>query len=210
MVYTTPLPTDILNLVFQFADVNKEYKYYKQKKKSQTGFKQIKLHYNCQSCNKKIRRNKDAVYGFMIDYYDYYKVKMPDVLVGKKTLSRFYHFKKNNQELDFYDKLRNVEGHVTESPFAISITMLNRNQGKVLGKIIIKTFNYINKSYVKLDKCKKMFNNIEVAFKSELVPQEEVNNDIISFILDNNDNLKIGHHCKNCINNNKIAHFVKL
>ena len=208
MPYLTPLPTDILNIVFDYANISKEYQYYKQRKKSKQGYKNIKLNYHCKMCNRKIRNYKDAIYGFPLYHYKYYESDIPLVLIGNKTLSRFYHYKKHNNE--YYENIRNVQGNITESPSAINITMLNINDGKILGNKIIKTINYIDKSYTKLKKCEKMFRGLDIDFVHKIPAQSNIYDKTISYIVNNNKDLEIGHHCISCKIDERIYKFIKL
>lgn len=224
MVFKTTLNKDILNMVFEYANISVEYVYYKRHKESLSGFRNIKLNYNCLLCNKKLRNvGLHGHYGFIIYFYKYYDVDMTKYCFNKRGITRYYHSKHtrynntsreyeivNNNNINIvYDHLRNVIGDVEEGEHHISITIRNMMDEKVLGKLIIKTMNYITKSYMRLNKEKRNLNRCGIKVNIRSDKMDNIITNIKKSILDMND-IKLGYYCKNCVNHSKIYKFINL
>jgi len=209
MVFKTSLTEDTLNTIFEYADIIPQYECYKRLSLSVIGYKNIRMSYNCNSCNKRIRNPKQhGVYGFILEFYKYYNVEMTNYCYKTNNTSRFYHTKRH-QDAVLYKILRNVQGDVTESPYYFSINMSNTVDDKILGKLIINTLLYISNCINKFNKDKRRLEKCGIEIEVEMFSKEKIINTIKKSILDLND-IQIGYHCKNCCNNKKYYKFIKL
>lgn len=225
MVFKTTLNKDILNIVFEYANISVDYLYYIRQKESLCGFRNIKLNYNCGLCDKKLRNIKQqGYYGFMLYFYKYYDVDITNYCFNKTGLTRYYHSKQSrfnpisreyelvsNKNIDFiHNHLRNVCGDVQEGIGHISITIRNMMEEKILGMLIIKTMNYISRSYIRFNKEKRHLQKCGVKMDINIDKLDNIKNSINMSILDMNDDIKLGYYCRTCANSSKIYKFIKL
>ena len=210
MVFKTILNRDILNIIFEFADITPKYDYYKREKLSLTGYKNLKMEYNCTACEKRIRNPKlHATYGFIINFYKYYSVDITNHCYSDSEISRFYHMKKTKPDNELYEVLRNVQGDVTEGVYNFIISMGNVVDDKILGKLIIDTIAYISNVINKFNKDRRRLHKCGIEIDVKMDSKEKILNKIKRSILDLND-IKIGYYCKSCSNNKKYYKFIKL
>ena len=211
MVFKTCFSKDILNTIFEYADIIPQYDCYKRQSLSVIGYKNIKMSYNCNCCNKKIRNPKlHASYGFILQFYKYYDVKMTNCCYKPNDITRFYHPKRQPDEI-LYNILRNVQGDVTEGPYNFSIQMANTVDDKVLGKLIINTLSYLGNRINQFNKEKRRLEKCGVKIYTKMDSKNKITSKIKKSILDLNENdVKVGYYCKNCCNNKKYYKFVKL
>lgn len=210
MVFKTNFSEDILNTIFEFAGIIPKYEYYKRSKNSQIGYKNIKLAYKCLLCDKKLRNIKsNGVYGFCIEYYEYYEITLPNTSFRKEGISRFYHSKRKPDDNKLYDIIRNLPGDVTEGAYNFSITLRNTMDGKILGKLLIDTFTYITNLFNKINRDKRKIERCGIEIEIKMDSKGKILNGIKKDLLDSND-ISVGYCCKKCSNNRKYYNFIKL
>lgn len=211
MVFKTKLNEDILNIIFEFTDINPKYEYYKRVKQSSIGYKKINMEYNCCLCKKKIRNIKlHGIYGFILYFYNYYDVEMTSHYYDKNGISRFYQPKKTNSDRELYEILRNVQGDITETPYCFSISMRNIIDKQILGKLIINTMSNLLSNVNKFNHSKRKLERCGIVIDVKMDSKEKILNKIKTSILNLNDGVTIGYYCKNCCNNKKYYNFIKL
>jgi hypothetical protein len=220
MPFKTKFNEDVLNEIFDYAGLKAKYNYYKQEKKSNTGFRDIKIHYKCECCGKTMRSLSNKNYGFLLYFYNFYLVNMTDYCVPK-GLSRYYHPKKlkynNNMdrhelldsELD--ETLNNSLGDLIETNYHYILKIRNKMNGKILGKIVLKTLNYIETIYSGFNKYKRKMEKCGIDIKNiEIESQESILKSIKLSLINMNDNVKLGYYCSICLKKSNIYNFIKL
>lgn len=219
MPFKTNLNKDVLNLICNFAGINSSFYYYKQEKRSKEGFKNLKLEYKCNKCNKTIRNLKTAKYGFILEYYDYYNVNMTDYYVND-GISKFYHSKyqsfrdgmTNTRNENLRLLLDKKNGELDETrPYHYILRMKNTwDDGKILGKIILKTINHLDSIYHKFNREKRRLERCGIDIKVEIENKNSCINKIKKSLLDlNKEELLLGYYCSGCTKTTNFSNFIK-
>ena len=220
MPFKTILNEDILKLVCDYAGINPRFTYYKQMKKSITGYRDLKLVYSCSKCNKNIRNLDTAIYGFMLDNYKYYNVDMTDYYLSD-GISSYYHAKyrsvrlyRSDKEIDRNEKLRekldSLNGELDETrPFHYILKMRNIwYDGKILGKLIIKTIHNIENIYDRFNRERRRLERLGLNVEVDMIKKENYVKTIKNSLLENN-KIDLGYYCSNCSRSVSFRSFLK-
>lgn len=210
MPYKTILNEDILNIIFDFAGLDCEYKYYKRKKEASMGFRDLKINYKCNKCNKNIRKLNKSSFGFIINYYDYYATDNTKSYYRPRNVCSFYHSKyKINEEL--VKILENVIGDVIENRYEYIIKMQSELNNKIIGKLIILGLNNINHIYDKFLKDLKKMKRYGILIELQMMTKNEYIKMLKEeLIIKNEDNIDVGYYCTLCSKNTSYYNFIKL
>ena len=220
MPFKTPLNSDILNIVCEYSGIDPTFYYYKQVKKSKEGFRDVKLHYKCMKCNKCIRNLKTATYGFFLNIYEYYDADITEYYFCKDGISKFYHSKfrtirsddirvtTRNEELRV--RLDRTKGELNETrPYHFILKMRNVwDDGKILGKLIIKTMNSLNNIFDRFNKERRRLERCGINVELEMIGKNDYMGNIKKSILDNNKNVDLGYYCSMCSKDTMFGSFI--
>lgn len=222
MPFKTKLNEDVLNIIFNYADIKANFNYYKQTKKSKQGFRSIKLVYKCTKCNKKIRNISDKIYGFILYHYRYYFIK--SLNINRFGTKRYYHPKNKSIINDdghqvkgftreFLEILESLVADIRENNYCISIRIpvYSEDDKKFLGKCILRSFNDITTHYDKFNKYKRNLQSQGIIIKEpEMISKDKFIKKVKLEMLNLNKDLKPGYYCSMCVKKTSYYDFVKL
>lgn len=222
MPFKTILNKDVLNIIFDYCGITAEYNYYKNVKKSMTGFRNLKLKYKCCKCKKNLRNINTSVFGFIINFYDYYIVDNKKYFNSESRLSKFRHQKRYNAitgiygigDINFQNVLNNLLGNITESLYHYNILISNHRDGKILGRLIIKRLKNISSGLTRLNREKNRLEKYGINMNVEYIEKDLIIKNLIINIKKRisvlNNNIMVGYYCKPCSKDESYYNFMKL